>query len=115
MYLCVHSTSIVRVSYRLTNKEKKQQIDYVSPADSAGHIRELVQRAGNSWSYEDLMAQLTGAPPADGTDISRNCRQGQMVHGAILMSHRQQTLPSQPTIHSSVLNGPLPLPSKLSI
>ena len=48
---------------------RTQQIDYVSPADSAGHIRELVQREGNAWSYEDLMAQPTGAPAADGTAL----------------------------------------------
>ena len=46
-----------------------QQIDYVSPADSAGHIRELVQREGSSWSYEDIMAQLMDAAPADGTAL----------------------------------------------
>jgi len=48
---------------------RTQQIDYVSPADSAGHIRELVQREGAAWSYEDLMAQPTGAPSADGTAL----------------------------------------------
>lgn len=48
---------------------RTQQIDYVSPADNAGHIRELVQREGASWSYEDLMAQPTGAAPADGTTL----------------------------------------------
>ena len=48
---------------------RTQQIDYVSPDDSAGHIRELVQREGDPWSYEDLMAQPSGAAPADGTTL----------------------------------------------
>lgn len=48
---------------------RTQQIDYASPDDSAGHIRELVQLEGHDWTYEDLMEQPTGASPADGTAI----------------------------------------------
>lgn len=43
-----------------------QQIDYVSPMNNNGHIHELVMLQDHPWSYEDIMAQPTGAPPADG-------------------------------------------------
>lgn len=43
-----------------------QQIAYVSPMNNNGHIHELVMLQGHPWSYEDIMAQPSGAPPADG-------------------------------------------------
>ncbi len=45
---------------------RTKQIAYVGPMNSDGHIHELVMLQDHSWSYEDLMAQPTGAPPADG-------------------------------------------------
>ncbi len=45
---------------------RTQQIAYVSPMSPNGHIHELVMLQDHPWSYEDLMAQPTGAPVADG-------------------------------------------------
>ena len=45
---------------------RTQQIAYVSPMSNNGHIHELIMLQDHPWSYENLMAQPTGAPPADG-------------------------------------------------
>ncbi len=45
---------------------RTQQIAYASSISNNGHIHELVMLQDHSWSYEDLMAQPTGAPSADG-------------------------------------------------
>ncbi len=42
-----------------------QQIDYVSPLNSDGHVHEVVQLRGHPWSYEDLLDHA-GVPVSDG-------------------------------------------------
>jgi len=48
---------------------RTQQIAYVSPMNNNGHIHELVMLQDHAWSYEDLMAQPTGAPSPDGLTL----------------------------------------------
>ncbi len=65
---------------------RTQQIDYVSPDDSAGHIRELVQREGDAWSYEDIMSQPVSVPPADGTALVGYSWQGNSTKHVVYTS-----------------------------
>lgn len=46
-----------------------RQIDYVSPGESDGHVRELVMMEGKAWNYEDIMQQVPQAALADGSAI----------------------------------------------